>query len=131
MQTHGGYEDIIVFLLLWVMFVILSESLTELLLNAGPLEPIRAFLSRSSSFIAELLSCGYCFSVWVSFSIAWILPSPILLADKFGIGGTILLFVEKYMWWLINGLILHRLSNVFHSRIANKPDITIFGDEDG
>lgn len=129
MQTHGGYEDLVVFVLLWFMFVVLVESLTELLLNAGPLESIRSFLSRKSNFVAELLSCGYCFSVWVAFSMAWILPSPVYIADKFGVGGVVLLYVEKYAWWFVNGLILHRLSNIFHVRIANKPDISIIGDD--
>lgn len=130
MQTHGSYEEIIVFLVLWVFFVALTESLTEILLKAGPLEPIRALIARKFRFFADLLSCGYCFSVWVAFSIAWMIPSPLNIAISFGITDNHVAFVEDYLWWFVNGLILHRLANVFHNKVTNIPDIEVIGDAD-
>lgn len=130
MQTHGNFEEIIVYLILWLLFVVLVEGLVEIILKAGPLEQMRAWIARINGFFADLISCGYCTSVWVAFSIAWILPSPINLAADFGISNAILIFIDDYLWWFVNGLILHRLSNIFHSRVASMPDIELIGDDD-
>jgi len=129
MQTHGSFEEIAIFILLWIFFIVFAESLTQILLHAGPLEPIRAFLARQSRFLADLLGCGYCFSVWVAFSIAWVLPSPVGLALSFGISNDFLIFVEDNLWWFVNGLILHRLANVFHDRVTSVPEIEVIDEE--
>jgi len=129
MQTNGNFEEIIIFVLLWVFFVVFVESFNQIILHAGPLEPIRSFFSRRSSFIADLLSCGYCSSVWVAFLIAWILPSPICLILHSGISNVFLEFTNNYLWWFLNGIILHRLSNVFHDRVTNIPDIEVIDNE--
>lgn len=129
MQAQG-FEEIIVFILIWLFFVVLIEALVELLLTAEPLEPPRAWISRKSKFVAGLLSCGYCFSVWVAMPAAWILPSPMSLAIGYGFDYKWLIFCEEYIWWLVNGIILHRLSNVFHVRVANVKMFEVMEDEE-
>jgi len=36
-----------------------------------------------------------------------------------------LIFVEDYFWWFVNGLILQRLSNIFHDRVTSLPEIEV------
>lgn len=131
MSSQDGLQEIISFILLWFLFAAFIEALVELLLTAGPLETPRAWLARKSGFIADLISCGYCFSVWVAATIAWILPSPMQLAIDFGISNIYLNFCEEYLWWFINTILLHRFSNIFHVRIANKKTFEIIEDDDG
>lgn len=125
MQSNAGFTEIVVFLVYWGLFAIIAEAIIELLLTAGPLEQIRAYLARKSSIIASLLSCGYCFSVWICFAIAWILPSPMDLAGSFGISNNYTTFVNVYLWWFVNGILLHRLSNVVHNKITNNMEIEV------
>lgn len=125
MQSNIGFTEVIVFLVYWGLFAIIAEAIIELLLTAGPLEQIRAYLARKSSLIASLLSCGYCFSVWVCFAIAWILPSPIDLANNFGISNDYTTFTNDYLWWLVNGILLHRLSNIIHNKVTNVNEIEV------
>jgi len=128
MQIQSSFQEIAIFLIIWLFFVVLVEALVELALIAEPLEPIRTFFSRRSSFFAGLLSCGYCFSVWVAFSIAWILPSPMSIAMASGISNDFMTFTEEYLWWFVNAIILHRMSNIFHVKVANVQDFEIEGD---
>lgn len=124
MQSEN-YQAIVVFLVNWILFSVLVEALTELAKKAGPLEPIRSFLSIRSKFFAELLSCGWCLSVWVSFSLAWILPSPVSMLINYGFDNSITIFVESYLWWFVNGIILHRLSNILHMKVTSENDFFV------
>lgn len=128
MQIQTGFAEIVTFALYWGVAALMAEALIEILLTAGPLEQIRAYFSRKFSFIADLLSCGYCFSVWVCFSFAWVLPSPMDLGESFGITNVFVEFVNDYLWWLVNGLVLHRLSNIIHTRVTNIPEIEVLED---
>lgn len=101
--------------------VIAVEAATEILVDAKITDGFRAWLFRKAMpevpegwpddqpipvgnafyrFTNDLLSCGYCTSVWVAFAAACFSP------------------VEVTSWWvpnwLINSLLLHRLSNLFH-----------------
>lgn len=103
----------------WFVFIVISEALNEIIRTAGPLEGIRAYFSRKSRFISDLISCGYCTSVWVGMSLGWILP-PVMPEI-----GAIPTFINTYLWWFINGILLHRLSNVFHDFINKRHVYTL------
>lgn len=85
--------------LIWILAIIATEALVELITTASIFDVTRARIMASSHFFEELLSCGYCTSVWVAAAFAWALP------------GTL------GYWWLdviLKTLALHRASNVFH-----------------
>lgn len=128
-MQNEGYQTIISFILCWILFGVLVEALTEIIKKAGPLESFRCFLSKRSEFFVELLSCGWCLSVWVSFFIAWIIPGPIELLIKYGFDHSVLVFVNEYLWWFINGMILHRISNIIHMRVTSENEIILEGEE--
>lgn len=109
--------------------MVLCELLIELLKSAGPLAPLRRRLGiedehglplscgdspdgKGCAWYSSLAGCGYCLSVWVGaacglvfglclFSPAW-MPSVFVYA--------------------LNGLIVHRLSNVWHAIIHRVED---------
>jgi len=118
MQIHDAWSTVS-FLLSWIFLAVFVEAVVELLLEAGPLTALRAYVARIHNFFADLISCGYCLSVWVSFSIAWILPSP-LVGDSYIIG-----FCNEYLWWFINGIILHRLSNFVHHKLGRNSQFEV------
>lgn len=130
MWEQGSLQEIIGFIILWSMTIIFVEAMVELLLTAQPLEEVRSWFARKSPFIAGLLSCGYCFSVWVAMSVAWLLPSPMHVAIELGAADNYLIFCENYFWWFVNGILLHRLSNIFHVRVAHQKLYDVI-DEDG
>lgn len=86
-------------MLIWILAVVATEALVELITTASIFEVPRARLMATSQFVEELLSCGYCTSVWVAASVAWALP---------GTTG----------YWpidiVLKTLALHRLSNFLH-----------------
>ena len=90
-------------ILLWVAAVVFVEAVTELMLNASVLDKFRTMAHNFSEFTSELISCGYCLSVWVSASIAWALP---------------LGFSFKIVDVIVATFVLHRLSNVFHEFVS-------------
>ena len=85
--------------LIWILAIIATEALVELITTASIFDVPRAKLMAKSPFLEELLACGYCTSVWIAAAFAWALP------------GTL------GYWWLdilIKTLALHRASNIFH-----------------
>jgi len=86
----------------FIFAVILTEALTELIIEAQIFEPIKLRLMRIGRFVETLLTCGYCMSVWVGVGVAY------LFRLRFGLFD---------LWWiepLILGFILHRLANTWH-----------------
>lgn len=87
--------------------VILTEAITEILTKARLLEPIhqRVFnkIKEGNFFerLYELMSCGYCVSVWVGWFVALL-----LFFDSS--------FICKGVDWFFIGIVLHRLSNILH-----------------
>jgi hypothetical protein len=89
------------------------EALTEIITSSELFTWIKAPLGRRAlpddpqqlhwywTMLYKLLSCGYCFSVWAAFGLAWVLPG-----EWFGL-----------LPWdnlLVKWLLLHRLSNWWH-----------------
>jgi hypothetical protein len=123
MQLQDSWS-LIQYILVWVAFAVLVESLTEIIVNAGPLEGFRGFVARRGRIcgidFAELITCGYCCSVWVAFFFAWFLPSFIFSGAAFWDLTNIkpiVLFTDKYLYWALNWIVLHRLANMIHIKL--------------
>lgn len=87
---------------LWLLLflTIFVEAVTEIIVSSDIFLSFRNFVGQHSSFFGQLIHCGYCASVWVSASVAWI-PSTIVVG---------------YPWldYIVYVFVLHRLSNLFH-----------------
>ena len=95
-------------IILFIIAVVLTESITEIVSKSSLFEPVRKwFFTRRQNnvfnFIHSLLDCGFCLSVWVGTFIGIVLLN-------FKIVGV---FVD----WFIIGLLLHKCSNVLHNLI--------------
>lgn len=88
---------------LWMLSIIYVEAMVELLIESKIFSSVRNFAHSREGFLSELFSCGYCLSVWISATVAWILPV-----------GTEYAVIN----FIIALLVLHRLSNVFHEFVA-------------
>lgn len=91
----------------WVLAILFTEAITELVVKSEFFWPMRKLLfdrgqaNRLLKFFHELVDCGYCFSVWAGFfSIVLVLNSDYT---------PILVFMA--------GVVVHRLSNVIHNLI--------------
>ena len=99
----------------WAILVVATEAATEIVVDAKITEGIRSRIRsrahpvaepkpvtitrRLFIFLNDLLSCGYCASVWVAGAFASLAPT---------------LFEHSVANWLITTLLLHRSSNWFH-----------------
>lgn len=100
-------------ILILILLALAVEACTEIIVNAKITDGIRAYIfvkatnldSKQSDysfwpFVNNLVTCGYCASVWVSVLFAFFAPR---LWD---------------LWFIVNlfimVLVLHRLSNVIH-----------------
>jgi len=88
-------------ILSWLMAIIYVEAITEIIVDSSLLFNIRDKLcTKYPGKIAELLTCGYCMSVWIAAPIAIFMPYQI----------TSIRLLDYFM----KIFILHRLSNIFH-----------------
>lgn len=106
----------------------LGEALTELAIKSSLFLPIRQRIVDNahklplSSFIdwSELVTCGYCFSVWVAIILVTIGSFFMVLTYTAGLVLSFLLFVGYV-------LAVHRVSNLVHGVIdrhfSTKKDI--------
>ena len=83
--------------------VILTEAITEIITKSELFKPIRKFFfkkkeNRLCNWIHDLLDCGYCTSVWV----AWFVATCIIVVNNIVLNA------------FFAGIVLHRLSNIFH-----------------
>lgn len=90
-------------MLKYLLAIILIEALTELISKSEFFEPFRKFFfdrqdNRFFKWLFNLLDCGYCTSVWIS----WFVLFTYILLDNF--------YINLFFY----GIILHRLSNVLH-----------------
>jgi hypothetical protein len=86
----------------FIAALILTEAVTELIVEAEIFESIRLRIMALGKFLERLLTCGYCMSVWVGVVFAYLfrLHSDLL----------IVWWLEPFFW----GLVLHRLSGLLH-----------------
>jgi hypothetical protein len=94
--------------IIFIIAVIITEGLVEVLSKSEIFSPVRKWFfkrreNRVFNFIHSLLDCGYCLSVWVGTFVG------LLLVD--------LPIVHPALDWFIVGLLLHRLSNLWHNII--------------
>jgi hypothetical protein len=105
-------------ILIWWFFIIFVEAVTEIIVDSDFFFPIRNGLGKLPFFIGSfstaLLRCGYCMSVWVAASVAWMLPgSPSSYTP-----------IELPIWFMLiidimlKTFVLHRLSNIQHEFIV-------------
>jgi len=83
--------------------VILTELLTELVIKSVVFKPVRDRIKGLHKYLAELFSCGYCFSLWASYGVV------LLLGLAYNFTGW------YYVDLTLTGLIVHRLSNYLHN----------------
>lgn len=115
----------LLFLLQWASVVVAVEATTELLVESKLFAPLRNWVGKRAITVEpeteptlrlmawaklfELVTCGYCVSVWVALFYASTLPalwtSPL---DETVARGTHLIN------FLVRWLVLHRLSNWLH-----------------
>lgn len=95
------------FIIKFLSAIILTEAITEIITKADVLEPLRQKIFnriKEGNFFEwfhNLISCGFCVSVWTGWFVA------LLLFHKSNI-------IHSCVDWIFIGLILHRLSNVIH-----------------
>ncbi|KKL58014.1 hypothetical protein LCGC14_2229660 [marine sediment metagenome] len=83
--------------------VLLTESLTELVIKSEIIKPARDFIKSRGSWLKTLFSCGYCFSVWTAFGVAFLLGLAYNLTGWYWVDLT------------LTSLLIHRLSNYLHN----------------
>lgn len=83
--------------------VLLTESLTELVIKSEITKPARDFIKSRGSWLETLFSCGYCFSVWTAFGVAFLLGLAYNLTGWYWVDLT------------LTSLLIHRLSNYLHN----------------
>lgn len=89
----------------FVLSVILTETLTEIVTSSALFEPLRA--RTAGNVFGTLISCGYCLSVWMG----------MFFAGVFNLHGQIKALpgiVEIAIW----GFIIHRTSNGWHTLVT-------------
>ncbi len=94
--------------LIFIIAIIITESLVEVLSKSDIFSPVREWFFKRQKikifkFIHALLDCGYCLSLWVGTFIG------LVLLD--------LHIIHPIIDWFIVGLLLHRLSNLWHNII--------------
>jgi hypothetical protein len=109
--------------------VALCELLLELFYEARPLAPLRRLAGiedklgypvacgddetgAGCAWYSQLAGCGYCLSVWVG----------LLCAAVFGLQLFATPWMPAVLVWAVNGLIVHRLSNVWHAVVRRVID---------
>ena len=94
---------IAVSVLKFISAVLLTELLTELVIKSEIIKPARDFIKSRGSWLETLFSCGYCFSVWTAFGVAFLLGLAYNLTGWYWVDLT------------LTSLLIHRLSNYLHN----------------
>jgi len=90
--------------LLFIGSAVFVEGVTEVILKSKLFEPLVNTLKERNNFFLQLLSCGFCFSMWPSMLISLIL---ILY-----LGGDLILYFPKFVFFSV---VIQRLSNYIHN----------------
>jgi Protein of unknown function (DUF1360) len=88
----------------------LTESITNICLKATISHPIRAYIISKmyNTKIGYLLTCGYCFSFWVSL---------LLLTLSYTVTTVPILVESGMVNFVVILLVVHRLSNIIHGTV--------------
>ncbi len=89
------------FIFLFLLSVVAVEAMTGLLTVSLFFSGFRDWFSSRGEFFEELISCGYCTSVWVA-----ILPAVFLSCFQ--------VWISPLVAFLIFWLALHRMANYLH-----------------
>lgn len=99
----------------FIIAVILTETITELVVKSYFFEPVRKFFFARQEKncildkISYLLECGYCFSVWSG----WISIIIVLTLYRSFVVIELSMF-QLIVGVFVFGLISHRLANILH-----------------
>ena len=77
-----------------ILAIIAVEALTEIFMESALFDSIRVWLGKRGWLMDELVTCGWCVSVWAAcivFALLW-----------YG------------LWWILAVIAIHRLSNFLH-----------------
>lgn len=91
--------ELIFLLVLGTIFV---EALTEIIVASQIMARFRETAFKLNTKLGELVTCGYCTSVWIAASVAWIID--------LGFHPVINYFLALF--------IIHRLSNIWHEAVV-------------
>ena len=97
-------------LIKFLLAIIFTEAISELITKSEFFEPLRAKVFKIGernvffNWLHRLLDCGYCFSVWVGMLVAILFFRDLDL-------------IHFSVDWFFVGIVLHRLSNLFHNII--------------
>ncbi len=97
------FSAITISVLKFISAVLLTELLTELVIKSEITRPVRDFIKSRGSWLETLFSCGYCFSVWTAFGVAFLLGLAYNLTGWYWVDLT------------LTSLLIHRLSNYLHN----------------
>jgi hypothetical protein len=92
----------------FLLAIVLTEATTEIVTKSEIFNPVRKRIfekgqdNKFFNWLHSLLDCGYCFSVWAGASIAFLFFRDVGL-------------INVYVDWFFVGIVLHRLSNLFHN----------------
>ncbi len=92
----------LIFIFFFILMVVAVEAMTGLLVMSLFFSRFRDWFASRNTFCEELISCGYCTSVWVAF-----LPAIFLSCVQVWISP----FIAFFIFWLA----LHRMSNYLHN----------------
>ncbi len=92
-----------IYILKFLSAVLLTELLTELVIKSEITRPARDFIKSKGSWLKTFFSCGYCFSVWTAFGVAFLLGLAYNLTGQYWVDFT------------LTSLLIHRLSNYLHN----------------
>lgn len=92
-----------------LFLVVFIEAVTEIVVKSKIFEPVRNFINTRNSRVFSpakyLLSCGHCFSVWVS-----LLANGVVFYYYRGISETL----PIVLLWFVLSIVCHRLANYLH-----------------
>ena len=92
----------------FLLAIVLTEAITELAVKSEIFRPLRAKIfnlgqgNKFFGWLHGLLDCGYCFSVWAGWVVAFLFMGDFVL-------------LNPYFDWVLIGLFLHRMANLFHN----------------
>lgn len=90
-------------IVLLLLLAIVAEAITEIVTTSNLFFPLRSWAVKSNQFVGSLITCGHCFSVWVSAVLAFVAPEII---------------TNIFFNYIISVFLIHRFSNILHDIIG-------------